>query len=61
MGFWGLYVVPLLSGVGVAWAAYLLAMAVGVPRRVAWIAVPLVGLATPVFIYSLLFFQHDRP
>jgi hypothetical protein len=58
MGFWGLYVVPLLSGVGVAWAAYLLAMVVGVPRRVAWIAVPLVGLATPVFIYSLLFFEH---
>lgn len=58
MGFWGLYVVPLLSGVGVMWAAYLLAMAVGVPRRVAWIAVPLVGLATPVFIYSLLFFEH---
>ena len=58
MGFWGLYVVPLLSGMGVAWASYLLAMAVGVPRRVAWVAVPLVGLATPVFIYSLLFFEH---
>ena len=58
MGFWGLYVVPLLSGVGVAWASYLLAVAVGVPRRIAWIAVPLVGLATPVFIYSLLFFEH---
>ncbi len=58
MGFWGLYVVPLLSGVGVAWATYLLAIGVGVPRRVAWIAVPLVGLATPVFIYSLLFFEH---
>ena len=58
MGFWGLYVVPLLSGIGVAWASYLLAMAVGVPRRVAWIAVLLVGLTTPVFIYSLLFFEH---
>jgi len=50
--------VPLLSGVGAAWAAYWLAMAVGVPRRAAWVAGPLVGLATPVFIYSLLFFEH---
>lgn len=58
MGFWGLYVVPLVSGVGVGWATYLLAMAVGAPRRAAWVAVPLVGLATPVFIYSLLFFEH---
>jgi hypothetical protein len=58
MGFWGLYVVPLLAGVGTAWAAYLLAHALGVPRRVAWLAVPLVGFATPVFIYSLVFFEH---
>ncbi len=58
MGFWGLYVVPLLAGVGTAWSTYLLAHALGVPRRVAWLAVPLVGFATPVFIYSLVFFEH---
>jgi hypothetical protein len=58
IGFWGLYVVPVLAGVGTAWAAYLLALTVGVPARVAWLAIPLAGLATPVSIYSLLFFEH---
>jgi hypothetical protein len=58
LGFWGLYVVPLLAGLGTCWATYLLAMAVGVPKRLAWLAIPLVGLATPVAIYSLLFFEH---
>lgn len=58
MGFWGLYLVPLLSGLGACWAAYRLALALDVPRRVAWLAVPLLGLATPVSIYSLLFFEH---
>jgi hypothetical protein len=58
MGFWGLYLVPLLAGLGTAWAAYRLAFAVGVPRNVAWLAVPLVGLTTPVFVYSLLYFEH---
>ncbi|HKP52667.1 MAG TPA: hypothetical protein VJ183_08435 [Chloroflexia bacterium] len=58
LGFWGLYLVPLLAGLGTLWASYLLAGAVGVPRRVAWLAIPLVGLATPIPIYSLLFFEH---
>ncbi|HUP27901.1 MAG TPA: hypothetical protein VM409_05655 [Chloroflexia bacterium] len=58
MGFWGLYVVPLLAGLGASWATYLLALRVGVPRRVAWVAVPLLGLSTPVAVYSLLFFEH---
>src|SRR5687767_14906032 len=58
LGFWGLYLVPLLAGLGAAWTAYRLASAVGVPARVAWLAVPLVGLATPVWVYSLLYFEH---
>jgi len=58
MGYWGLYVVPLLAGLGACWATYLLAVAAGVPRRIAWLAVPLLGLATPFAIYSLLFFEH---
>jgi hypothetical protein len=58
LGFWGLYLVPLLAGLGTLWASYLLARGMGVPRRVAWVAIPLVGLATPVPIYSLLFFEH---
>jgi hypothetical protein len=58
IGFWGLYVVPLLAGLGACWATYLLAVAAGVPRRLAWLAIPLLGLATPLAIYSLLFFEH---
>src|SRR5947207_10719299 len=56
MGFWGLYVMPLLAGLGAVWVCYLLTLAVGVPRRIGWLAVPLVGLATPVSISSLLYF-----
>jgi hypothetical protein len=58
MGFWGLYLVPLLAGLGTLLAAYLLALAVGLPRRVAWLSIPLLGLATPISLYSLLFFEH---
>jgi hypothetical protein len=58
MGFWGLYVVPLLAGLGTLWAAYLLALKAGVAPRLAWAAIPLLGLATPISIYSLLFFEH---
>ncbi len=58
LGFWGLYLVPLLAGLGTLWASYLLAQAVGIPRRVAWLSIPLLGLATPISIYSLLFFEH---
>lgn len=56
--FPGLYVVPLLAGLGTLLAAYGLALAVGLPRRIAWLAVPLVGLATPIPLYSLLYFEH---
>ncbi len=58
MGFWGLYVVPLLMGLGTLWAAYRLALKAGVAPRLAWAAIPLLGLATPISIYSLLFFEH---
>jgi hypothetical protein len=58
LGFWGLYVVPFLAGLGTLWASYLLALAAGVSARVAWLAIPLVGIATPVAIYSLLYFEH---
>jgi hypothetical protein len=58
MAFPGLYVVPLLAGLGALWVSYLLALALGLPGRVAWLAVPLVGLATPLSLYSLLYFEH---
>ncbi len=57
-GFWGLYLVPFLAGLGTLWASYLLALRVGVPRHLAWLTIPMLGLATPVAIYSLLFFEH---
>ena len=57
-GFWGLYLVPLVSGLATLWAAYMLALKVGVARRLAWTAIPLLGLATPISAYSLLFFEH---
>src|SRR5205823_4705552 len=43
---------------GTLWASYLLALEAGVPSRLAWLAVPVVGLATPVSLYSLLYFEH---
>ncbi|MDQ3930884.1 MAG: hypothetical protein M3328_17275, partial [Chloroflexota bacterium] len=58
MGFWGLYVVPLLAGLGTLWAAYALARMSGVSPRLAWTSIPLLGLATPIPVYSLLFFEH---
>lgn len=58
MGFWGLYLVPFLTGLGTLWATYLLALRIGMPRQVAWLVVPLLGLATPISMYSLLFFEH---
>lgn len=58
LGFWGLYVVPILAGIGTCWATYRLALTLDAPRRIAWVVAPLVGLATPLSIYSLLFFEH---
>ncbi|HET9494920.1 MAG TPA: hypothetical protein VFR15_11880, partial [Chloroflexia bacterium] len=58
MGFWGLYVVPFLAGLGACWATYLLARSVGVPRRLSRLSILLLGLATPLAIYALLFFEH---
>jgi hypothetical protein len=57
-GFWGLYIVPFLAGLGGCWATYRLALALDIPRRVAWVAAPLVGLATPLSLYALLFFEN---
>src|SRR5207302_10279953 len=37
MGFWGLYVVPLLAGLGTLWTSYLLALEAGAPARIAWL------------------------
>lgn len=57
-GFWGLYLVPFVSGLATLWAAYRLALKVGVAPRLAWTTIPLLGLTTPISAYSLLFFEH---
>jgi len=53
----GLYVLPLISALACLWLTYLLA------RRYAgsWapLAVPLVGLATPIFFYAVTFWEHN--
>jgi hypothetical protein len=58
MQFRGLYVVPLIAGLATLWVSYLLALRVGISRRLAWLAIPLVGLATGIAQYSLLYFEH---
>ena len=56
LGTGGLYLLPLAAGLLVSWLAYLLL------RRYepAWapLAIPLVGLGTPIFFYSLTFWEH---
>ncbi|MBN1937831.1 MAG: glycosyltransferase family 39 protein [Anaerolineae bacterium] len=55
-GVSGLYVLPLLAGVGLAWLAYHLARLMALPHP--WVVIPLVGLTTPVFFYSLTTWDH---
>ncbi|MBL7200998.1 MAG: glycosyltransferase family 39 protein [Anaerolineae bacterium] len=56
LGVDGMYLLPLLSGIGVAWLAYLLARLMELPG--AW-AIPLVvGVCTPMFFYSLTTWDH---
>ena len=56
LGTYGLYLLPLAAGLLCSWLAYLLV------RRYAptWapLAIPLVGLGTPIFFYSLTFWEH---
>lgn len=56
LGYGGLYVIPLLCGVGVAGVTYLLAREFDV-RMAEW-AIVLIGVCTPVWFYSLLLWDH---
>lgn len=56
LGVSGLYVLPLLAGVGLAWLAYHLARLMALPHP--WAVIPLVGLTTPIFFYSLTTWDH---
>lgn len=55
-GFDGLYVLPLLAGIGVAWLAWRLAKLAAAPR--AWVVPLLAGLGTPAFFFSLTTWDH---
>jgi len=56
-GFGGLLVAPLLSGVAAVWVTYKTAERLGLRCRA---ALPLVmGLATPLVIYSVVFWDHS--
>lgn len=50
--------VPMLAAVAVAYAARALARRLGASDRTAWWAFWLVGLASPVFVYALDFWEH---
>jgi hypothetical protein len=56
LGYRGLYVIPLLCGVGAAGVTYLLAREFDV--QVAEWAIVLIGVCTPVWFYSLLLWDH---
>jgi hypothetical protein len=58
LGIDGLYILPLLCGVGVAWLSYKVAQMMGSPRP--WVVVPLTGLCTPLFFYSLVAWDHTQ-
>src|SRR5690349_20525163 len=57
-GLAGLYILPLAGALATCWGSYRLARAAGAPARWAWLAIPLLGLATPLGVYSWVFFEH---
>lgn len=58
LGHWGLYLVPVLSALAMLAGLAQLARLVGHRIAVGHIAVLTAGLCTPVFFYSLVFWEH---
>ena len=58
LGHWGLYLVPVLSSLAMLAGLAQLARLVGHRIAVRHIAVLTAGLCTPVFFYSLVFWEH---
>lgn len=58
LGSVGLYLLPILAGPLLLPAVRLLADELGAPRRVRPLSVLLVGLCTPVWFYSMTFWEH---
>ncbi len=59
LGAGGLYLLPLLAGLATLWFAYLLCRLLLPGAGRAWAVIPLLGLATPLFVYSLVYFEHS--
>jgi hypothetical protein len=58
LGMAGLYLLPLGGALLACWLAYRLSLAAGAAARVAWWAIPLTGLCTPVGFYGWVYFEH---
>jgi hypothetical protein len=58
LGWAGLYVLPWAGALAACWLSYRLARAAGAPPGWAWLAIPLLGLTTPLGFYSWVFFEH---
>lgn len=58
LGHWGLYLVPVLSALAMLAGLAQLARLVGHRIAVGHVAVLTAGLCTPVFFYSLVFWEH---
>lgn len=56
-GFYGLYLLPCLSTLGIMWVTYRLSRHFAV--RFAWLAPLLVGVVSPLLFYSLDFWEHS--
>ncbi len=59
LGGGGLYLLPFLAGLGTLWLAYLLCRLLLPGAERAWTVIPLLGLTTPLFVYSLVYFEHS--
>jgi hypothetical protein len=55
-GFYGLTIIPTLSGLGTVWLIYATARSLGLRSALAisWVA----GLGTPILVYSVVFWDH---
>lgn len=56
-GLWGIYIVPLASGILAAVLSGLIVWRIA--RDLAWLAVLAVGLCSPIWFYSVLFWEHS--
>lgn len=56
-GLWGIYILPLTSGVLAALLSGLIVWRIAC--RLAWLVVLLVGLCSPLWFYSVLFWEHS--